>query len=124
MYYHNGSCINSSTRFGNNLCHYFNTDQAVYPPNSRANTLVAIDLFDHNTCLASQYPRNKASGLSHTHLNTLNSDHFIYGRVLDKLQHPCTPPNTRGGGEVSGFLCLLNLISQTLISYLTLLMSI
>ena len=66
--------------------------------NSRANTLVAIALFDHNTCFASQYPRNKASGLSHTHLNTLNSDHFIYGRVLDKLQQSCTTPNTRGGG--------------------------
>ena len=24
--------INISTRLGNNLCHYFNTDQAVYPP--------------------------------------------------------------------------------------------
>ena len=52
------------------------------------------------------------SGLSHTHLNTLNSDHFIYGRVLDKLQQSYTPPIYPGwgGGLVSGFLCLLDLI--------------
>ena len=30
--YHNDSVINSSTRLGNNLCHYFNTDQVVYAP--------------------------------------------------------------------------------------------
>ena len=60
--------------------------------NSRAITLVAIDLIDHSTCLASQYSRNKASGLSHTHLNTLNSDHFMYGSVSDKLQQSYTPP--------------------------------
>ena len=64
--------------------------------------MLAIDLFDHNT---------------------LNSDHFIYGRVLDKLHQSYTSPNYpgRGGGELSGFLCLLDLISQTIISYLTLL---
>ena len=55
------------------LKNYFNTDQAVYLPNSRANTLVAIDLIYHNT----------------------------WG--------------------VSGSLCLLDLISQIVISYLTLL---
>ena len=44
---------------------------------SRPNTLLAIDLFDHNT---------------------LNSDHFIYGRVLDKLQQSYTPPNYPGWG--------------------------
>ena len=82
---------------------------------SRENTLVAINLFDHNTCLASQYPRNKASGFCHTHLNTLNSDHFIYGRVLDKLQQSYTQliyPGW-GGGGVSGFLCLLDLIFKS-----------
>ena len=75
---------------------------------SRPNTLLAIDLFDHNT---------------------LNSDHFSYGRVLDKLQQSYTPPNYPGsvggggrGGGLSGFLCLLDLISQTIILYLTLLM--
>ena len=43
-----------------------------------------------------------ASGLSHTHLNTLNSDHFIYGRVLDKLQQSYTPPiySEWGGGGI------------------------
>ena len=50
---------------------------------SRPNTLLAIDLFDHNT---------------------LNSDHFSYGRVLDKLQQSYTPPNypgwVGGGGKV------------------------
>ena len=44
---------------------------------SRPNTLLAIDLFDHNT---------------------VNSDHFIYGRVLDKLQQVYTPPNYSGWG--------------------------
>ena len=39
---------------------------------SRPNTLLAIYLFDHNT---------------------LNSDHFIYGRVLDKLQQSYTQQN-------------------------------
>ena len=96
MYYHKGSVINSSTRLGNNICHYFNTDQVVYLPNSRANTLVAIDLIDHNTCLASQYRRNKASRLRHTHLHTLNSDHYVHGSVLVKLPQSYTPP--RGGG--------------------------
>ena len=43
----------------------------------RPNTLLAIDLFDHNT---------------------LNSNHFIYGRVLDKLQQSYTPPNYPGWG--------------------------
>ena len=75
MYYHNGRVINSYTRLGNNLCHYFTTGQAVYPPKLKGKhpTLEAIDLIQvigHNTCLASQYRRNKASGLSHTHLNT------------------------------------------------------
>ena len=44
------------------------------------------------------YRRNKASGLSHTHLNTLNSDHYVYGRALDKLQS-YTPPIYPGWGE-------------------------
>ena len=35
---------------------------------SRANTLVDFDLIDHNPFLASQYRRNKKSGLRHTHL--------------------------------------------------------
>ena len=48
---------------------------------SRPNTLLAIDLFDHNT---------------------LNSDHFIYERVLDKLQQSYTPPNYPGCGGGGG----------------------
>ena len=48
--------------------------------------MVAIDLIDHNTYLAGQYRRNKATGLRHTLLHTLNSDRYVYGRVLDKLQ--------------------------------------
>ena len=114
VYYHNGSVINSSTSLGNNLCHYFNTDQSVYLPNSMANSLVAIDRIDYNTCLASQYRRNKACGLRYTHLHTLNSDHFVYGKYLDKLQQSYTPriyPGW-GWGSLHGSLCLLNLISH------------
>ena len=88
--------------------------------NSRANTLVVIDLIDYNTCLASQYRRNKVSGLRHTHLNTLNSDHYVYGSV----QRSYNMHSLKLSGvaeEVSGSLWLLDLISQTLISYLTLL---
>ena len=69
--------------------------------------MVAIDLFDHNTCLASQYPRDKANRLSHTHLNTLNSHRFIYGRVLDKLQQSYTPPIYPGWGGGGGVIRLL-----------------
>ena len=53
---------------------------------SRPNTLLAIDIFDHNT---------------------LNSDHFIYGRVLDKLQQSYTPPNYPGWGGGGGVIRLL-----------------
>ena len=70
--YHNGSVINSSTRLGNNLCQYFNTDQVVYAPKLKGKHPGSHRFFYHTTCLASQYPRNKASGLNHTHLNTLN----------------------------------------------------
>ena len=84
--------------------------------NSMANPLVAIDLIDHNTCLASQYCRNKASGSRHTHLNTLNSDHY---RQATTVIHSTNLSEVREG--VSGSLCLLDLIIQTVISYLTLL---
>ena len=90
----------------------------------RANTLVAIDLIDHDTCLESKYPRNKASVLSHTHLNTLNRDHFI----MEVLFNPATAViystnlSGVGGGGLSVFLCLLDLISHTVVLYLTLLM--
>ena len=47
--------------------------------------MLAIDLFDHNT---------------------LNSGHFIYGRVLDKLHQSYTPPNYPGRGG-AGVIWLL-----------------
>ena len=93
--------------------------------NSLNMALFGCLLLYYNTCLASQYRQNKATGLRHTHLHTLNSDHYVYERILDKLQQSYTPPiypGCEGGGDgVSGSLCLLYLISETVILYLTLL---
>ena len=81
-----------STSLGNNLCHYFNINQAVCPPKIKGKlfTTAAIDDIEHNPSSTSaegsfngtsisicQHPQNKASGLSRKHLNALSGDHLI-----------------------------------------------